>query len=65
MNRWETNRWVIKDDEGTPLAWIALIGTQYLLGIIGGPQAWYDSLTLAMNAGEVQLRNDAIVRGAA
>jgi hypothetical protein len=65
MNRWHANRWVITDDDGVTVVWIANIAGRYLLGVVGGPQAWYDSLAQAMTAGEAHVRNEARLRGAA
>lgn len=65
MMMWRANRWVIKNDDGELVAWIAEVAGRYLLGIIGGPAAWYDSLAQAMTAGEVHVRNEAKLRGAA
>lgn len=65
MSRWESNRWVIKDEHEFVTAWIAEVGDRYLLGIVAGPRAWYTSLAQAMIAGETHLRNDAAIRGAA
>lgn len=63
MSHWRNNRWVLPDDDGVTVAWIVNISGRYLLGIVAGPQAWYDSLAQAMTAGEVHVRNDAALRG--
>lgn len=64
MSHWQADRWVLRDPEGVMQVWLANVAGRYLLGVVGGPQAWYDSLSQAMTAGEAHVRNEAKLRGA-
>lgn len=53
----KADRWAIRDENGNAGGWVAQIGDQFLLIIVGGSplRGWYPTFTQALNAGMFHL----------